>query len=73
MEKDPAPFCSNEDFLLGVDPITEFFLLWAEDVRGQLDGAIPATIAAQAEDQSGFVEASSVWLPDMGEIADLKD
>lgn len=57
----------------GVDPITEGCLLRAEDVRGQLDGAIPATIAAQAEDQSSFAEASSVWLPDMGEIADLKD
>lgn len=73
MEKDPAALCSYEDFLLGVDPITEVCLLRAEGVRGQRDGAIPATIAAQAEDQIGFVEASSVWLPDMGEIADLKD
>lgn len=73
VEKDPTAFCSYEDFLLGVDTMTEFCLLRAESVRGQLDGTIPATIAAQAEDQSGFVDASSVWLPDMGEIADLKD
>ena len=73
VEKDPTAFCSYEDFLLGVDTMTECCLLRAESVRGQLDGTIPATIAAQAEDQSGFVDASSVWLPDMGEIADLKD
>ena len=72
-EKDPTAFCSYEDFLLGAETIARFCLLRAESVRGQLDGTIPSTIAAQAKDQSGFVDASSVWLPDMGEIADLKD
>lgn len=72
-EKDPTAFCSYEDFLLGVETITNFCLLRAKSVRGQLDGTIPSTIAAQAEDKSDFVDASSVWLPDMGEIADLKD
>ena len=56
-----------------METITNFCLLRAESVRGQLDGTIPSTIAAQAEDKSCFVDASSVWLPDMGEIADLKD
>ena len=73
VEKDATAFCSYEDFLLGVDTIEKFCLLRAESVRGQLDGTIPSTIAAQAEDKSSFVDASSVWLPDMGEIADLKD
>ena len=73
VEKDPTAFCSYEDFLLGAETITEFCRLRARSVRGQLDGAIPSTIAAQAEDQSGFINASSAWLPDMGEIADLKD
>ena len=72
-EKDPTAFCSYEDFLLGVETITNFCLLRAESVRGQLDGTIPSTIAAQAQDKSSFVDASTVWLPDMGEIADLKD
>jgi len=40
---------------------------------GQLDGTIPSTIAAQAKDKSAFVDASELWLPDLGEIADLKD
>lgn len=73
VEKDPTAFCSCEDFLLGAETLRRFCLLRAESVRGQLDGTIPSTIAAQAKDQSGFVDASSVWLPDMGEIADLKD
>lgn len=73
VEKDPTAFCSYEDFLLGADTIEKFCLLRAESVRGQLDGIIPATIAAQQKDSSAFVDASGVWLPDMGEIADLTD
>lgn len=73
VEKDPTAFCSYEDFHIGVDTLTEFCLLRAESVRGQLNGTIPGTIAGQAKDQSNFVDASSVWLPDLGEIADLKD
>ncbi len=73
VEKDPTAFCSYENFLLAVETIERFCLLRAESVRGQLDGRIPATIRGQSEDKSGFVDASEVWLPDMGEIADLKD
>ena len=73
VKKDKTAFCSYEDYLLAVDTITEFCLLRAESVRGQLDGTIPATIKGQLEDKSNFIDASSVWLPDMGEIADLKN
>ncbi len=73
VEQDPTAFCSYEDYLLGVETITNFCLLRAQSVRGQLDGTIPSTIAAQAEDTSRFVDASSIWLPDMGEVADLTD
>ena len=73
VEKDSTAFCSYDDFLLGADTITDFCLLRAESIRGQLDGTIPSTIAGQMEDRSSFIDASSVWLPDMGEIADLKD
>lgn len=71
--KDPTAFCSFEDYLLGAETIEQFCLLRAESVRGQLDGTIPSTIAAQAEHRDHFIDASSVWLPDMGEVADLKD
>ena len=73
VERDPTAFCSYEDFELGADTLRNFCLLRAKSVRGQLNGTIPSTIAAQSEDKSSFIDASSVWLPDMGEIADLKD
>ena len=73
VQKDPTAFCSYEDHLLAVDTIRQFCLLRARSVRGQLDGTIPSTIAAQAENTGSFIDASSIRLPDMGEIADLED
>ncbi|WP_346904954.1 CotH kinase family protein [Faecalicatena contorta] len=73
VEQDPTAFCSYEEYQLAVDTIRDFCLLRAESIRGQLNGTIPSTIAGQREDTSNFVDASSVWLPDMGEIEDLKD
>ena len=65
--------------MLGADTLRNFCLLRSESVRGQIDGVIPSDIAGQDElYESGLaddvlIDASSVWLPDMGEIADLKD
>ena len=73
VEKDPTAFCSYEDFQKGVETIYEFCRLRAESVRKQLSGEIPATIKGQLEHPDKKVDASSVWLPDMGEIADLRD
>lgn len=73
VERDPTAFCSYEDFLLGVDTLTDFCRLRARSVRGQLDGTIPSTIRGQLEDRSSFIDAPDLWLPDLGEIADLKD
>ncbi len=73
VQKDPTAFCSYEDHLLAVQTLQEFCLLRARSVRGQLAGTIPSTIAGQEKDKSGFIDASHIWLPDLGEIADLKD
>ncbi len=73
VKKDPTAFISYADYVLGAETIKDFCLLRAESVRRQLNGEIPATIAGQEQDKSNFVDASSVWLPDMGEVADLKD
>lgn len=70
--QDPTAFCSYEDHQTAVETIRDFCLLRARSVRGQLEGSIPSTIRGQSADQSGFVDASSIWIPDMGEIADLK-
>ena len=75
VREDPTAFCSYEDFQLGVDTLKEFCLLRAESAGLQLEGRIPSTIRGQSQEggREHFVNASSVWLPDMGEIADLKD
>lgn len=73
VERDPTAFISFEDYQIGVETIRNFSNLRAQSIRGQLDGAIPSTIRGQAEDPHNFIDASAVWLPDMGEIADLKD
>lgn len=71
--KDPTAFCSYDDFILGADTLRLFCKLRSQSVKGQLNGTIPSTIADQADNKSNFIDASNLWLPDMGEIADLKD
>lgn len=73
VEKDPTVFCSYEDFVFGADTIREFCLLRAESIRGQLEGRIPSTIAQQLAHPDIYIDGSHIRLPDMGEIADLKD
>lgn len=73
VEKDPTAFCSYEDYLTGVDTLTRFCILRAESVRAQLDGTIPSTIRGQQEEKGRLIDASSIWLPDMGEVRDLAD
>lgn len=71
-EKDATAFCSYEDFLTGAETIGKFCLLRAESVRAQLEGKIPSTIRGQQKDPESRIDASDIWLPDMGEIADLE-
>lgn len=73
VQQDPTAFCNYFDHQLAVRTLTDFCLLRARSVRGQLAGEIPATIRAQREDASAFIDASGIWIPDLGEIADLKD
>ena len=72
VKQDPTAFCSYDEFLTGVQTITDFCLLRAESVRGQLEGEIPSTIRGQLEDTKSRIDGSGVWLPDMGELSDLK-
>lgn len=72
VKRDPTAFCSYDDHVTGVETIKDFCLLRAKSVRDQLDGTIPSTIRGQSKDKSGFVDASGIWIPDLGEIADLK-
>lgn len=73
VQRDPTAFCSYEDFRTGVETFTQFCLLRAESARGQLEGKIPSTWKERTEWGGPYVDASSLWLPDLGEIADLAD
>lgn len=73
VKQDPTAFCSYDDFLLAAGTLKQFCLLRAESIRGQLNRTIPSTIKGQSGDRSNFIDASKIWLPDLGEIKDLKE
>lgn len=70
--KDPTAFINFEDFELGVDTLETFCLLRAQSIRGQLDGHIPSTLEGQAAAPNVLIDASSIHIEDMGELADLE-
>lgn len=72
VQKDPTKFCSYEDFLLAADTFERFCLLRAKSVRGQLDGEIPSTILGQESDKSTFIDASDIWIPNLGDLSDME-
>lgn len=55
---DPSSLCSYEEYRTAFDALTEFILLRAQSILGQLDGTIPSTTAGQAADSSSLVDAS---------------
>lgn len=66
VESDPTKFCTYEAFEKGVSTLTDFCLLRAESIRGQLDGTIPATADGQAQDSSTLIDAAGLVIQDMG-------
>ena len=73
VKKDPSAFCSYEDFLKGAETFRDFCLLRAQSIRGQLDGTLPSTHLEQESFSGEYIDPQNIWLPDMGEIADLAD
>ncbi len=71
VERDPTAYRSYRHHQLAVATLREFCLLRAASIRGQLDGTIPATIRGQAADGSALIDASGIWLPDMGHVSDF--
>ena len=51
----------------------DFCLLRAQSIRGQLDGTLPSTHLEQESFSGEYIDPQNIWLPDMGEIADLAD
>ena len=72
VQEDPTKFCSYDDFLLATDTFELLCLLRAESVREQLSGTIPSTILGQKTDKSAFIDASDVWIPNLGNLSDMQ-
>lgn len=68
VESDPTKFCTYEEFEKGVSTLTDFCLLRAGSIRGQLDGTIPATADGQAQDSSALLNADGLNISDMGNM-----
>lgn len=73
VEKDPTAFISYQDYLQGVKTFREFNLLRAKSIRGQLDGSVPSTIKTQRQRPQDLIDVGELWIPDMGEVDDLKN
>lgn len=69
VEKDPTKFCTAEEFETSVQMLKTYCALRSESIQGQLDGTIASTSAAQQEDGTSLVDASSITLSDMGSMA----
>ncbi|MBQ6846714.1 MAG: CotH kinase family protein [Oscillospiraceae bacterium] len=68
VERDPSKFCTYEEFETAVSVLKDFCLLRAESVSGQLNGTIPSTSEAQAEDNSTFVSAENLAINTLGSM-----
>ena len=66
VEKDPTKFCTYEEFEKGVATLTDFCLLRAQSVKGQLNGTIGSTSATQKEET--LIDASHINTNDMGSM-----
>ena len=75
VRQDPTAFCDYGEFLVAVDTLEAFCELRAQSVQGQLEGSVPSTMAerdrAEVAGEHPYVDASSIRLEDMGELADL--
>jgi spore coat protein CotH len=68
VEKEPAAFCTYEEYTKAVSALREFCLLRAESVSGQLAGTIPSTQDGQTADSSTLIDASHISSSDMGSM-----
>ena len=63
---DPTALYSYEEYEAGAEMLYQTVMLRAESVKGQIDGAIPATDEEQRADPSMLVDASEIDISAMG-------
>ena len=66
VETDPTALYSYEEYEAGAEMLYQTVLLRAESVKGQIDGAIPATDEEQRADAANLVDASEIDISVMG-------
>lgn len=66
VETDPTALYSYEEYEAGAEMLYRTVLLRAESVKGQIDGAIPATDEEQKADDTQLVDASAIDISVMG-------
>ena len=71
VKEDATRFITYDEFHVGVDSFIQFCDLRAQSVRGQLEGSIPSSFAEQEAGVGTMIDTEDLWLPDMGEVADL--
>lgn len=66
VKEDATAFYTYDEYQKGVSTLTDFGILRAESIQGQLNGIIPATEEGQTADPSALVNADSINITDMG-------
>ena len=68
VETDPNSMYTYQEYLTGAELLYETVLLRKESVKAQLLGTIPATSALQRADSSTLIDASHIYLSQMGKF-----
>lgn len=68
VQEDTTSFTDYDTFFEASQTLTRFCLLRAESLRGQLEGTIPSTSAAQSADPSALVDAGDLAVSAMGSM-----
>ena len=68
VQKDTTAFCTYDEYKAALVVFADLCERRGESVRGQLDGTVPATTAAQAEDPALLVSAEGLDLTALGSM-----
>lgn len=66
--EDPTAFFTYEEYEVGANMLVETIKLRAESICGQLDGTVPSSHTAQAENPGALIDCSSININAMGSM-----
>lgn len=68
VKTDPNSMYTYEEYTKGIEVLYDAVMLRAKSIKGQLDGTIPSTSEGQKADSSKLVDASHLYLIDLGQF-----